>query len=97
MTAWLKHELRKIAETDELHISRDREGVSCENRRTEDTPCGSNHKRGHMDIIHYGEERVPVAIEEVKSQDWVETVYQSDIQNKWDKLYKKPGYDANAL
>jgi len=50
-----------------------------------------------MDILHYGEESVSVAIEEVKSQDWAEKVYKSDIHNKWDKLYKKPGYDVNDL
>src|SRR5205809_6624058 len=27
-----------------------------------------------MDILHYGEESVSVAMEEVKSQDWVQTV-----------------------
>jgi hypothetical protein len=24
-------------------------------------------------------------------------VYNPDVQNKWDKLYKKPGYDVNDL
>ena len=43
-----------------------------------------------IDILHYGEESVSVAIEEVKSQDWVQKVYKPDIQNKWDKLYKNP-------
>ena len=50
-----------------------------------------------MDILHYGDESISVAMEEVKSQDWVEKVYKPDIQNKWDTLYKKPGYDANDL
>jgi 4-oxalocrotonate tautomerase len=50
-----------------------------------------------MDILRYGEESVSVAMEEVKSQDWLEEVYKPDIQNKWDKLYKKPGYDENDL
>jgi 4-oxalocrotonate tautomerase len=50
-----------------------------------------------MEILHYGEESVSVAMEEVNSQDWVEKVYKPDIQNKWDKLYKKPGYDVNDL
>ena len=45
----------------------------------------------------YGEESVSVAMEEVKSQDWVEKVFKPDIQNKWDSLYKKPGYDVNDL
>ena len=50
-----------------------------------------------MDILHYGEESVSVAIEEVKSQDWVEKVYKPDIRNQSDKLYKKPGYDEKDL
>ena len=50
-----------------------------------------------MDILHYGEESVSVAIEEVKSQDWVEKVYKPDIRNQWDKLYKKPGCDEKDL
>jgi hypothetical protein len=44
---------------------------------------------GHL---NYGEESVSVALEEVKSQDWAEKVYKPDIKEKWDKLYKKPGY-----
>ena len=50
-----------------------------------------------MDILHYGEESVSVAMEEVKSQNWVEKVYVPDVKDKWDKLYKKPGYDENDL
>ena len=50
-----------------------------------------------MDILHYGEESVSVAMEEVNSQDWKEKVYKPDIQKNWDKLYKQPGYDVNDL
>jgi 4-oxalocrotonate tautomerase len=50
-----------------------------------------------MDILHYGEESVSVAMEEVKSQDWVEKVYVPDVKEKWGKLYKKPGYHENDL
>jgi len=46
-----------------------------------------------MSILHYGEESVSVAMEEVKSREWAEKVYKPDIKEKWDKLYKKPGYD----
>ena len=46
-----------------------------------------------MDVFDYGEESVSVAFEEIKSRDWKEKVYEPDIQNKWDKLYKKPGYE----
>jgi len=50
-----------------------------------------------MDILGYGEESVSVAMEEVKPQDWAERVYTPDIRNKWDKVYKKPGYDIKDL
>ena len=53
--------------------------------------------RDVMDILHYGEESVSVAFEEIRAQDWVERVYRPDIKNKWDKLYKKPRYDENDL
>ena len=49
------------------------------------------------DILHYGDESVSVAMEEVKSQDWVDKVYKPDIKKNWDTLYKKPGYDPNDL
>ena len=45
-----------------------------------------------LDTLHYGEESISVAIEEVQSQDWAQKVYKPDIQDKWDSLYKKPGY-----
>ena len=45
-----------------------------------------------MDVLHYGEESVSVAIEEVKPQDWAEKVYRPDIVNSLEKIYKKPGY-----
>ena len=50
-----------------------------------------------MDILHCGEESVSVAMEEVKSQDWVEKVHKPEIKDNLDKLYKKPGYDENDL
>lgn len=45
-----------------------------------------------MSVLHYGEESVSVALEEIKSNDWAEKVYKPDIRAKWDMLYKKPGY-----
>jgi 4-oxalocrotonate tautomerase len=45
-----------------------------------------------VNVLNYGEESVSVAIEEVKPEDWAETVYEPDIINKSEKLYKKPGY-----
>ena len=50
-----------------------------------------------MSILHYGEESVSVAMEEVKSQDWVEKVYKPEIKANLGKLYKKPGYDEKDL
>lgn len=50
-----------------------------------------------MDILQEGDEAVSVAFEEVKVQDWAKIVYKPDIKDKWDKLYKKPGYDENDL
>ena len=43
-------------------------------------------------VLNYGEESVSVAIEEVEPEDWAEQVYQPDIVNNSEKLYKKPGY-----
>ena len=46
-----------------------------------------------MDVLNYGEESVSVGFEEVNSNDWKEKVYKPDVKDKWDKLYKKPGYE----
>ena len=43
-------------------------------------------------VLNYGDESVSVAFQEVESQDWTEKVYRPDIAEKWDNLYKKPGY-----
>jgi len=53
--------------------------------------------RDVMDILHYGEESVSVAIEEIKPTEWVEKVYMPEVKNNLGKLYKKPGYDENDL
>jgi phenylpyruvate tautomerase PptA (4-oxalocrotonate tautomerase family) len=50
-----------------------------------------------MEILHCDDEFASVAMEEVKSQDWIEGVYKPDIQKKWETLDKKPGYDRNDL
>jgi 4-oxalocrotonate tautomerase len=39
------------------------------------------------------EKSVSVAIEEIDSADWPETVYKPEILEKQDTLYKKPGYN----
>jgi 4-oxalocrotonate tautomerase len=46
-----------------------------------------------MSVLKYGEESVSVAMEEVSSDEWMKKVYKPDIQEKWDTLYKEPGYD----
>jgi 4-oxalocrotonate tautomerase len=36
---------------------------------------------------------VSVTIEEVEKEEWADKVYQPDILNKKDLLYKEPGYN----
>jgi 4-oxalocrotonate tautomerase len=43
-------------------------------------------------VLNYGEESVSIAIEEVEPQDWAKKVYQPDIVNNSERLYKRPGY-----
>ena len=45
-----------------------------------------------MTHLESSESSVSVTIEEVKQEEWTDNVYKPDIQGKWDKLYKKPGY-----
>jgi len=40
-----------------------------------------------MDVLHYGEKLVSVAVEEIKAQDWAEKVYTPEILNSPEKLY----------
>jgi len=49
--------------------------------------------RSVMEVLNYGEESVSVGFEEVRARDWKDQVYQPDIQDKWEKLYKRPGYE----
>jgi 4-oxalocrotonate tautomerase len=50
-----------------------------------------------MSALNSGEEWVSVAIQEVEPEHWVEQVYKPDIESRWDRLYKKPGYDPSDL
>jgi 4-oxalocrotonate tautomerase len=50
-----------------------------------------------MGILHYGEESVSVAMEEIKPSEWAEKVYRAELKDNLDKLYKKPGYDESDL
>jgi 4-oxalocrotonate tautomerase len=45
-----------------------------------------------MHVLKYGEESVSVAFEEIKPEDWAEKVYNPDIVNNAEQLYKQPGY-----
>jgi len=45
-----------------------------------------------MEVLGYREESVSVAMEEIDSTEWAEKVYQPDIVEAADRLYKKPGY-----
>jgi 4-oxalocrotonate tautomerase len=44
-------------------------------------------------VLNCGEDAVSVAFEEVEQQDWAEKVYKPEIQDKWNTIYKKPGYN----
>jgi len=46
-----------------------------------------------MASANCAEKSVSVSIEDVEPDHWVEKVYKPDIVDKWDKLYKKPGYN----
>ena len=45
-----------------------------------------------MAVAECGEKSVSVSIGDVEAGDWEEKVYKPDILDKWEKLYKKPGY-----
>lgn len=42
--------------------------------------------------LDVSEDDVSLAIEEVGSEEWAETVYRKEIEPALDHLYKKPGY-----
>jgi 4-oxalocrotonate tautomerase len=65
-------------------------------------PGKSEHQKSRLaktiakdvtEVLNYGEDSVSVGFEEVESQDWKNLVYKPDIKDKWDQLYKKPGYE----
>jgi len=51
-----------------------------------------NITKAVMDVLHYGEESVSVAFEEIEPGKWAAKVYQPDVVGNAAKLYKKPGY-----
>ena len=46
-----------------------------------------------VSLLESSEDSISVAIEEINPEDWVEKVYQPEILNNPEKLYKKPGYN----
>jgi 4-oxalocrotonate tautomerase len=46
-----------------------------------------------MDVLHYREESVSLAMEQVAARDWTTIVYDPDIRARPDMLYKRPGYE----
>lgn len=50
-----------------------------------------------VSVLGYGEESVSVGMEVVQPRAWVQDVYHPDIRDRWDTLYKKPGYDPSGL
>lgn len=46
-----------------------------------------------ISTLNYGEDAISVAFEEIAPGDWAEKVYKPEIQDKWDTVYKKPGYN----
>ena len=50
--------------------------------------------RAVMTVLNYGDESVSVAMEEVKSNEWMDKVYKPDILGKPKQIYKKPGYTS---
>ena len=49
-----------------------------------------------VSLMSCGEDAVSVAIEEVGPADWTDKVYQPEIRDKWETLYKEPGYRPPA-
>ncbi|MBK4738519.1 tautomerase family protein [Noviherbaspirillum pedocola] len=45
-------------------------------------------------ILGYGKDAASVAFEEVAAKDWMDQVFEPEIQGKQKTLYKKPGYDS---
>ena len=50
--------------------------------------------RAVMTVLNYDEESVSVAMEEIKSNEWMDKVYKPDILGKPKQIYKKPGYTS---
>ncbi len=49
--------------------------------------------RDVMNVLGASDASVSVAFEEIDSSEWAERVYRPEIRDKWDQVYKKPGYE----
>ena len=48
--------------------------------------------RAVMSALNSSADAISVAIEDVRPEDWTETVYKPDILGKPETIYKEPGY-----
>jgi 4-oxalocrotonate tautomerase len=48
--------------------------------------------RAVQTAIGSAEKSISVAIEDIAPEDWAGKVYGPDIKDKWDTIYRKPGY-----
>ena len=48
--------------------------------------------RSVTEILHYGDESVSIALEEIPPERWKQDVYLPDIEAREDSLIKPPGY-----
>lgn len=49
--------------------------------------------RDVVNILGASDDSVSVAFEEVAASDWAEQVYRPQIRDRWDQVYRKPGYE----
>lgn len=45
--------------------------------------------------LNLNESSISIAIEEVPKEKWAKEVYKKDIIDKYEEIYKKPGYKPN--
>ena len=46
-----------------------------------------------IDVLHVSEDTVSLTMEEIDPRDWTDRVYRPEIEQKWNNLYKTPGYN----
>lgn len=49
--------------------------------------------RDVVTILGASDDSVSIAFEEVAANDWAARVYRPEIRDKWNQVYKKPGYE----